>query len=123
MPQVSWAAATHPGLRRTGNEDAFRSRPDLGLYVVADGMGGHVAGEVASQIAVEVIEAFVAETRGDPRQTWPVPYDPSIGVNANRLRSAFSRSARTISLVTRVGATAARSGSWRRRTVLVSGNH
>src|SRR5438105_341361 len=89
MPQVSSAVATHPGLRRAGNEDAFCSRPDLGLYVVADGMGGHVAGEIASQLAVEVIEAFVAETRGDPRDTWPVPYDQSISLNANRVIGAF----------------------------------
>src|ERR1700751_4910533 len=89
MPQVSSAVASHPGLRRPGNEDAFCSRPDLGLYVVADGMGGHVAGEVASKMAVEVIAGFVAETAGGSRQTWPVPYDAAIGINANRLRSAF----------------------------------
>jgi len=44
MPHVSSAAATHPGLRRPANEDAFCRREDLGLYVVADCMGGHAAG-------------------------------------------------------------------------------
>lgn len=90
MPQVSSAVATHPGLRRQGNEDAFSCRPDLGLYVVADGMGGHAAGEVASQLAVQTIEAFIGETRDhDPNRTWPVPYDPSLTTDGNRLRAAF----------------------------------
>ena len=58
--RVRWAAATHPGRRRASNEDAYCARPDLGLYVVADGMGGHVAGEIASRLAVDTIEATVA---------------------------------------------------------------
>jgi len=47
------AASTHVGLRRQANEDRYAIVPELGLYVVADGMGGHRAGQVASQLAAE----------------------------------------------------------------------
>jgi len=53
--------ATDVGRKRKRNEDAYLLAPELGLYVVADGMGGHSAGEVASQRAVEVVRAAVAE--------------------------------------------------------------
>ncbi len=49
------AGATDQGLRRSHNEDAFLIDPDLGLLVLADGMGGHLAGEVASQEAIAVV--------------------------------------------------------------------
>ena len=48
-------ALTHTGNVRSNNEDAFSRDPALGLWVVADGMGGHEAGEVASAIAIESI--------------------------------------------------------------------
>ena len=97
MPQVTSAVATHPGLRRPGNEDAFCERPDLGLYLVADGMGGHAAGEVASRLAVDTIEAFINDTRdADPNRTWPFPYDTTLTLDGNRLRAAFRLANRKI---------------------------
>ncbi len=90
MSRIASAVASHPGLRREDNEDAYCLREDLGLYVVADGMGGHAAGEIASRIAVEAIEAFIDDTRDatEPR-TWPVPYDQALSLDANRLKAAF----------------------------------
>lgn len=50
--------ATHPGTRRSHNEDAFVDRPDLGIWAVADGVGGHQAGEVASGMIAQTLEAI-----------------------------------------------------------------
>lgn len=54
---------THPGLVRGRNEDAFACREDLGLFVVADGMGGHTAGDVASRTAVEAFVEGITSAR------------------------------------------------------------
>jgi len=59
MTPLKYGAATDVGLVRDNNEDAFLSRPDIGLWVVADGMGGHEAGEEASRITKEYIERAV----------------------------------------------------------------
>ena len=53
----SWAM-THPGMKRKHNEDAYVDRPDLGVWAVADGAGGHSAGEVASGMIREALEAI-----------------------------------------------------------------
>jgi serine/threonine protein phosphatase PrpC len=53
--QVRASGISDVGLKREGNEDSFSTKDSLGLYIVADGMGGHLAGEVASRVAVEMI--------------------------------------------------------------------
>src|SRR5512135_3301133 len=55
------AARTDRGRKRSSNEDAFSMRADLGFFTLADGMGGHAAGEVASQMAVDrLTEEYLA---------------------------------------------------------------
>ena len=59
MADLRWGSATHPGQLRPQNEDQYLATP--GLFVVADGMGGHQAGEIASRLAIERMQARVAD--------------------------------------------------------------
>jgi len=79
---------THPGRVRPNNEDALLWDVPAGLFVVADGMGGHQAGEVASKMAVETVQSFLEASKGDHDLTWPFGFDPVLSMNANRLVTA-----------------------------------
>jgi protein phosphatase len=74
--------------QRTTNEDRLEWWLDLGLFVVADGMGGHNAGEVASRIAVDAVHAFIADSANLADITWPFGYDATASVELNRLTTA-----------------------------------
>ena len=63
MAELRWGSATHEGQLRTQNEDHVLAAE--GLFVVADGMGGHLAGEVASEIAVQRLQADLTRVDGD----------------------------------------------------------
>ena len=93
----SWAARTDPGLRRTQNEDCHVAQPGQGLFVVADGVGGHAGGEIASRIAVDAIASAVEATASlGPADRWPRPFDPALSRGANRLRAGFDLANRRI---------------------------
>jgi serine/threonine protein phosphatase PrpC len=64
------ASATHIG-RRKNNEDSCCADAEVGLFAVADGMGGYEGGEVASSLAVETLDAFVRRHALDDEATWP----------------------------------------------------
>jgi protein phosphatase len=58
------AARTDTGIVRSGNEDNYLMLSDRGVFIVADGMGGHAAGEVASEMAVRIISKELGSLRG-----------------------------------------------------------
>ena len=92
---LSAHGVTHPGRVRKTNEDSLLSDETLGLFVVADGMGGHNAGEVASQLAVEAIRGFLLRSAGDD-VTWPYGIDPRLSFGANRLMTAIKLANRRV---------------------------
>jgi serine/threonine protein phosphatase PrpC len=85
--QLDTYALTIAG-RRSNNEDAICARPELGLFVVADGMGGYEGGEIASALAVEAIHELVRRTAGDADVTWPYRVDPERSVTENEIMVA-----------------------------------
>ena len=90
------------GLQREHNEDSFVVLKEYDLFVVADGMGGHRAGDVASRLATETISEFFKSTANED-VTWPFHFDTNLSEEENRLltgirvanRQIFERSTRS----------------------------
>ncbi len=89
--RIKASGITDVGLKREGNEDSFSTEDSLGLYVVADGMGGHVAGEVASRIAVEMVnksfQKWIAEKTSENELFGPP--DNSLSLWGNYILSSI----------------------------------
>jgi protein phosphatase len=70
------------------NQDMVLTDSELELFVIADGMGGHQHGDVASRIVVDSIRHFIQETALDEDKTWPFEFDLQLSYTANRLKNA-----------------------------------
>jgi protein phosphatase len=81
-------AVSDIGPVRKTNEDAFVVDLALSLFCVADGMGGHDAGEVAAALALEAITAFIGRSATDTDFSWPYGIDRTLSYAGNRLRTA-----------------------------------
>jgi len=83
--RLEFAGKSHVGMKRTHNEDALHISEQHGLFCVADGMGGHSSGEVASALALAEISGFFDRTGKDDENTWPYKADRSLSYDENRL--------------------------------------
>src|SRR5687768_7245566 len=96
------AGVSDVGLQREHNEDSFVVLKEYDLFIVADGMGGHRAGDVASKLATESIAEFFKSTSHED-VTWPFHFDTNLSEEENRLvtgirvanRQIFERSVRS----------------------------
>jgi len=93
--RVTAFGASDVGLQREINEDAFRVLDQYLLYLVADGMGGHQAGDVASRMAADTVVSFFEATQQEDA-TWPFPIDPQLSLEENRLCSSIKLANRKI---------------------------
>ena len=96
MVIVESAGITDVGRKRKGNEDAFLLDDDLKLYVVADGMGGHQAGEVASTLVVETIRGHMKRFEKEGDVDGPVDNDQILSKEASQLLSCIQMANRGV---------------------------
>jgi PPM family protein phosphatase len=94
--RVRFSGDTNVGLKRDHNEDAFYLPVNERLAIVADGMGGHASGEVASRMAVDTIVGFFRQTEGEAELTWPFKVDRGNTHTINRLTTAIKLANRNI---------------------------
>jgi len=83
------SGATDVGMKRRLNEDVFVVDSDAGMYLVADGMGGHAAGEVASRVATDEILRAFKEGSNDADETWPEHWNVDRSAASNLIVDAI----------------------------------
>src|SRR5262249_16247325 len=89
-------ARTDLGRVRKNNEDNFAVVPEMGLYILSDGMGGEAHGEVASGLTVEAIKSYCVDAANKPETEMFGETLPNLPERANRLASAVRLANRAI---------------------------
>jgi protein phosphatase len=87
--RVRFAGATNIGRKRDHNEDSISLPETERLAIVADGMGGHASGEVASRLAVELMVDHFTETAKQQTLTWPYKVDRDLRTHVNRMTTSI----------------------------------
>ena len=87
--RFSYAGQTDRGQVRADNQDTFLAVPEQGLFVVADGMGGHVDGALASRIVVQAMHSFYVQSSGQQPDAWPLVSEGPDDLDARRAVSAL----------------------------------
>jgi PPM family protein phosphatase len=94
--EIQAGARTDTGRIRENNEDSYRLAPELGLFVLSDGMGGLAAGELASRLTVDTIVEYCREAEGDPSLTFTGNPMPGVTEVSNRLADAIHLANRAV---------------------------
>jgi len=94
--KINAAGKTDAGLKRDRNEDSLLMNPAMGLYVVADGMGGHRAGEIASRIVVDTLKDYWDKIGNSERPSFLLPVAEDLPERAKHLLNSISLANRLI---------------------------
>jgi protein phosphatase len=87
--RVRFSGATNVGRKREHNEDTIHLPTDQRLAIVADGMGGHASGEIASRLAVDVVVEHFVDTANEQILTWPYKVDRDLRTQVNRMTTSI----------------------------------
>ena len=96
MIEIESAGITDRGKKRKANEDSLFLEDSMGLYVVADGMGGHLAGEVASKMVVDTMGDYVKSCQEKAEDEEPIYCHETLSKEANRLMSSIHLSNKVV---------------------------
>ncbi len=96
LVRVAAGGRSECGPVRAINQDCYAIDDVQRAYLVADGMGGHQAGEIASRLAVDTFTGFVSRSRENDGEEWPFGEDAGLSFEANRLRNAIALANRRV---------------------------